>query len=230
MGLALVRAPDGRFLREPNGELLTIPQLALARSGLPGTITNGNTPQGLFTIVGSSVAPTTTIGPTPFLHSKLPVRPRSPSSSTPTAARAGARRCARASCRRGWRSYGPFREAWLAGRAEATTDLGAWAAWCAPRPTTRRRASCLARPLPAAWWRPSNGTPAPASCSAVSSCALAQAYARVATESLAGYLVVVEVDALDGPVTPDEALASVLAAGRSARPAEPEHSQTAPGA
>lgn len=73
MGLALVRAADGRFVRNEQGQILAIPQLALALNGLPGTITNGNTPQGLFTIRGAGTATNPWIGPTPYLHSKLPI-------------------------------------------------------------------------------------------------------------------------------------------------------------
>lgn len=73
MGLALVRAADGRFVRDAQGRILAIPQLALALNGLPGTITNGNTPQGLFTIRGAGTATNPWIGPTPYLHSKLPI-------------------------------------------------------------------------------------------------------------------------------------------------------------
>ena len=73
MGLALVRAADGRFMRDKQGQVLSIPQLALALNGLPGTITNGNTPQGVFTIRGAGTATNPWIGPTPYLHSKLPI-------------------------------------------------------------------------------------------------------------------------------------------------------------
>ncbi len=73
IGLALVRAADGRFVRNEQGQILAIPQLALALNGLPGTITNGNTPQGVFTIRGAGTATNPWIGPTPYLHSKLPM-------------------------------------------------------------------------------------------------------------------------------------------------------------
>ncbi|MDN3920315.1 hypothetical protein [Roseateles violae] len=73
MGLALLRGADGRFVRDADGQLLQIPQLALARSGLPGTITAGNTPRGLFTVRGAGTAGNRWIGPTPYLHSMLPI-------------------------------------------------------------------------------------------------------------------------------------------------------------
>lgn len=63
MGLALLRGADGRFVREADGSLFQVPQLARALSNLPGTITLGNTPQGLFTVVGASTASNPLIGP-----------------------------------------------------------------------------------------------------------------------------------------------------------------------
>ena len=110
-----------------------------------------------------------------------------------------------------WRSYGPFKEAWLAGLPGATRS---WrmAAWCAPRPTTRRARFLPGTPSAGCLVAPEQWDAGTGRLLSSQQLRLAQAYARVATESLAGYLVVVEVDAADGPVTPDEALASVLAA------------------
>jgi hypothetical protein len=72
-GLAVVRGADGKFVRNADGSIFNIAQLAMALSNLPGTITNGNTPQGLFTVVGSGTATNPWIGPTPYLESKVPI-------------------------------------------------------------------------------------------------------------------------------------------------------------
>jgi hypothetical protein len=72
-GLAMVRGADGKFVRNANGSYFTIAQLAMARTNLPGTITNGNTPQGVFAIKGTGTATNKWIGPTPFLESVLPI-------------------------------------------------------------------------------------------------------------------------------------------------------------
>jgi hypothetical protein len=72
-GLAVVRGADGRFLRNADGGLFNIAHLANAITNLPGTITNGNTPRGIFTIVGSGTAKSEWIGPTPYLESKIPI-------------------------------------------------------------------------------------------------------------------------------------------------------------
>jgi hypothetical protein len=72
-GLAVVRGADGRFVRNADGQPFHVPHLALALSGLPATITLGNTPQGVFTVVGAGTADNPWIGPTPVLESKVPV-------------------------------------------------------------------------------------------------------------------------------------------------------------
>ena len=121
MGLALVRQADGRFVRRPDGGLFNIAQLALARSGLPGTLTLGNTPQGLFTIQGAGRAASNVwIGATPYLHTKVPLEAsvaefeqRAPGSDEPAWSEARYTALLPAA----WRGYAPLREAWLAGRA-----------------------------------------------------------------------------------------------------------------
>ena len=119
MGLALVRAADGRFVRDAAGQLFGSPQLALARTGLPGTITNGNTPQGVFTIVGAGTATNPNIGPTPYLHSKLPIEATPAefehAEAAPDAAWSEA--VYESFLPASWRAFLPIKEAWLAGRA-----------------------------------------------------------------------------------------------------------------
>jgi len=121
MGLALVRQADGRFVRRPDGGLFNIAQLALSSSGLPGTITLGNTPQGLFAIQGAGRAATNVwIGPTPYLHSKVPVEASVADfeQRAPTAVEPGwSLDRYRALLPASWRDYAPLQEAWLAGLA-----------------------------------------------------------------------------------------------------------------
>jgi hypothetical protein len=123
-GLAVVRGANGKFVRNIDGSIFNIAHLAMALSNLPGTITNGNTPQGLFTIVGAGTATNPWIGPTPYLESKVPIEAsvaefeHNPNvnaqlnsndewteahyeSFLPTS----------------WRNYFPFKEAFLAGQA-----------------------------------------------------------------------------------------------------------------
>jgi hypothetical protein len=217
MGLALVRAADGRFLRDVGGQLFAQPQLARALTHLPGTITNGNTPQGLFTLVGAGTATNPWIGPTPYLHSKLPIEAKV--AEFEHAAFAKATDTAEWSeavydsfLPPGWRGWAPIKEAWLAGRAGRDDIL---LHGTVVNPDYYRGASYFPG-TPSAGCMVSHETWDPATGRLVSSgqLRLAQAYAAAsAREDLAGYLVVVEVPG-SGPVTPAEAQALVDAAGR----------------
>lgn len=71
-GFAVIQLADGRFARDNNGKLVMIPQLARAASNLPYFITNGNTPQGIYSITGIGVSNNNFIGPTPNLQLLLP--------------------------------------------------------------------------------------------------------------------------------------------------------------
>ena len=133
MGMALVRGADRRFVRNADGSYFNIAQLAMARSNLPGTITNGNTPQGLFVIKGTGTATNRWIGPTPYLESMLPVEapvalfsrpelrdlPQAPDEDARFAA--SKREWTEAQYARflppSWRDYSPMKEAFLAGHA-----------------------------------------------------------------------------------------------------------------
>ncbi|MBS1663978.1 MAG: hypothetical protein JST68_23230 [Bacteroidetes bacterium] len=71
-GLAVVQNADGSFVRDGQGRLQVFEQLARSGPGLPYFITNGNTPQGIFSIQGTDVSRTNFIGPTPNLQMLMP--------------------------------------------------------------------------------------------------------------------------------------------------------------
>lgn len=71
-GLAALQQSDGHFLRDSMGRILLIDQLARAGSNLPYFITNGNTPQGIYSITGTEVSKNLFIGPTPNLQLLMP--------------------------------------------------------------------------------------------------------------------------------------------------------------
>jgi len=71
-GLAVVQLEDGSFARGEDGKLLTFRQLARAATNLPYFLTNGNTPQGIFSINGTDVSRNLLIGPTPNIQTILP--------------------------------------------------------------------------------------------------------------------------------------------------------------
>jgi len=212
MGLALVRAADGRFVRDASGQLFTSPQLALARTGLPGTLTNGNTPQGVFTLVGAGTATNPNIGPTPYLHTKLPIEATVAEFEHGDTAGEWSEAVYDSYLPASWRGVSPLKEAWLAGRAgrdellvHGTTINPAYYAGASWFPGTPQQGCMISNED----WDPATGR-----LLASRQLTLAQTYAAASSRAdLAGYLMVVELPG-EGPVTPAEALALVTAAGR----------------
>lgn len=72
-GLAIVRNRDGHYVKDSLGNLITIPQLARSLSGLPGYLTNGNTPEGILRMDGYGISKAGAIGPTTNLQLTLPM-------------------------------------------------------------------------------------------------------------------------------------------------------------
>jgi hypothetical protein len=214
MGLALVRGADGRFVRDASGALFASPQLALALTNLPGSITNGNTPQGVFTVVGVGTPTNPLIGPTPYLHSKLPIEGSTAEfehldSSSATWTEAFYESFLPPS----WRNFPPIKEAWLAGRAGRDDIL---AHGTVVNPAYYAGASYFPG-TPSAGCMVSNEDWDPATGRLLSSgqLTLAQTFARAGgREQVWGYLVVVDLGPGDGPVTRDEVAPLVSAAER----------------
>ncbi|MFN3861492.1 MAG: hypothetical protein ACK4R2_08470 [Roseateles sp.] len=212
MGLALVRGADGRFVRDATGALFTQPQLARALTGLPGTITNGNTPQGLFTIVGAGTATNPWIGPTPYLHSKLPIEATPAEFEHTDTDATWSEALYDSFLPPSWRGWAPIKEAWLAGRAgrdeillHGTVVNPAYYRGASYFPGTPS-AGCM---VSHEEWDPATGRLLHSG-----QLRLAQAYAAASPRAdLAGYLIVVELPG-EGAVTPAEAQALVEAAGR----------------
>ena len=71
-GLAIIQNEDGSFAKDGAGKLLVFRQLARAATNLPYFLTNGNTPQGVFSIGGVGISHNNIIGPTPNLQTLLP--------------------------------------------------------------------------------------------------------------------------------------------------------------
>ncbi len=71
-GRIVFRKPSGVFLRDSSGKVLTLPYFAMALPNLPGYITNGNSPQGCFSVAGVYNSPAKLIGPTPRIRLFMP--------------------------------------------------------------------------------------------------------------------------------------------------------------
>lgn len=71
-GFAMVRLADGTWMKDSKGNHLQFKQLARSISNLPYYLTNGNTPQGLYKIVGVDTSDNEFIGPTTNIQIRLP--------------------------------------------------------------------------------------------------------------------------------------------------------------
>jgi hypothetical protein len=71
-GLAMVRNADGNFIKNTDGNYFAVGQLARSSSNMPGYISNGNTPQGIFRITGFDTSNNYFIGPTTNLQLAMP--------------------------------------------------------------------------------------------------------------------------------------------------------------
>lgn len=71
-GIAIVRDSAGNYITDSSGAVFSVPQLARSITNLPGYLTNGNTPQGLFRMNGFAVSKSAAIGPTENIQLMMP--------------------------------------------------------------------------------------------------------------------------------------------------------------
>jgi hypothetical protein len=72
-GLVIVRNKEGIFVRDSANKIFNVAQLARSITDLPGYLTNGNTPEGIFRMHGFNVSSSNFIGPSPNIQLSLPV-------------------------------------------------------------------------------------------------------------------------------------------------------------
>ena len=72
-GIVVVKDSAGNFVKDIYGNIFSVPQLARSISKLPGYLTNGNTPQGIFRMNGFDTSNSNFIGPTPNIQLTMPV-------------------------------------------------------------------------------------------------------------------------------------------------------------
>jgi len=71
-GIVMLRDRNGNFITDSNGMYFSVPQLARSINNLPGYITNGNTPEGIFRMKGYDVSRAVFIGPTVNIQLSMP--------------------------------------------------------------------------------------------------------------------------------------------------------------
>lgn len=113
-GLAMIRGKDGLFIKDENGNYFAVPQLARSMSNMPGYITNGNTPQGMFKTTGFDVSKGSFIGPTTNLQMVLPYER---SADVPDSVTRSLGDNYQSLLPASWKNYFPFVEAYYAGKA-----------------------------------------------------------------------------------------------------------------
>ncbi len=71
-GITIIKKPNGEFVMGDNYSIFYVEQLALSVTNLPGYLSQGNTPQGIFSVVGFYNSPTPSIGPTAAVLTRIP--------------------------------------------------------------------------------------------------------------------------------------------------------------
>lgn len=71
-GIVMVRDGNGDFIMDSTGKYFSVPQLARSINNLPGYLSNGNTPEGLFRMKGYDVSRASFIGPTVNVQLTMP--------------------------------------------------------------------------------------------------------------------------------------------------------------
>ena len=209
-GIAVVRGVNGAFIRQRDGSLFNVSHLALSLSNMPGTITNGNTPQGVFTVRGTGYARNVFIGPTPYLHSKIPFE-ASPAEffhDSTFRDKDWSPDLYELLLPEDWRTYIPIWETFYAGKAgrsamltHGTTINPAYYQGEPCYPHTPSLGCLCAKEF----WSPETGR-------AVMSDHLALLKAFLKDGNPCGFLVVVEIDDQKRPVTIDDIIIEILAA------------------
>lgn len=113
-GLAMVRGKDGLYIKDEKGNYFAVPQLARSITNMPGYLTNGNTPQGIFKVTGFDVSTGSFIGPTTNIQMVLPYE-KSPDVADSVTQSLGDNY--RFLLPKSWKYYYPFFEAYYAGKA-----------------------------------------------------------------------------------------------------------------
>ncbi|MEP6675403.1 MAG: hypothetical protein ABJA78_09610 [Ferruginibacter sp.] len=72
-GIVIIKDTAGNFYKDENGSFFSVTQLARSESNLPGYLTNGNTPQGLFRMYGFDISKSSFIGPTTNIQLTMPL-------------------------------------------------------------------------------------------------------------------------------------------------------------
>jgi hypothetical protein len=201
-GLAVVQNADGRLMRDSSGHLRSFVQLARSASNLPWFITNGSTPQGLFTVTGTAVSKNVFIGPTPNLQMAMlsEVNPPTFTHYFPPVFNAPPERLYKAYFPESWHQWPGMMEAFDAGKigrteiiAHGTTISPDWFEGQPFHPISPTLGCLCGREI----WNSQTGK-------IEYSDQLELVNAFIETKGTKGYVLVINLDDKNGPVTPQE--------------------------
>lgn len=121
-GIALIRKPDGKFLRVSEDSIFYVTQFARSITNMPGYITNGNTPQGILSIQRIDTSKNAFIGPTPNLQLLLPFEDSTNTFFHKSASidKDSTLSLYKSLLPESWQNYMPIYEAYYAGKAGRT--------------------------------------------------------------------------------------------------------------
>jgi hypothetical protein len=71
-GITIIRDSTGNFVTDTYGNIFSVTQLARSINNLPGYLSNGNTPEGIFRLYGFDVSRSVFIGPTQNIQLTMP--------------------------------------------------------------------------------------------------------------------------------------------------------------
>jgi len=198
-GMAVIQGENGQFVKDAQGRIQVFQQLARSGSNLPYFITNGSTPQGIYSIQGTDVSRTSFIGPTPNIQLLMPFEGAwdkyfhlDTAMSAPDSLQMYLQLLPPS-----WRNYTPMMEAWTAGRI-GRTEIIAHGTTIDPEffkampfyPMTPTMGCLCAKEL----WNPTTGHP-------LVSEQLNLINAWLSTPEKKGYLYVIDVDDQHKPIT-----------------------------
>lgn len=213
-GLAVIKGSDGRFVRNPDGTIFSISQLARSITNMPGYLTNGNTPQGILSIQGLDTSDNVFIGPTPNIQLVLPyeVKPAAYFHDFHIMDTTWNKTMYSSLLPDSWKDYFPAFEAYSAGQtgrseviSHGTTIDPEFYVGNSYYPNTPTLGCLCAKEI----WSEKDG-----SCLLSDQAALVKAFQSAGKE---GYFMVIELNDRKQPVTTDEIIMDILKAEENLR-------------
>jgi hypothetical protein len=212
-GICIIRKPNGKFLRNDDGNIFSVPQLARSITNLPGYLTNGNTPQGIFSLQGFGISKNQFIGPTENIQMILPFEYSASLFFHDSINSPFTKEMYSSLLPINWKNYFPIYEAFYAGKAGRNeiivhgTTIDPWFYIGQPYYPNTPSLGCLCSYEE---WNETNGERILSYQQK-----LIDALKQITNHDLNGYLVVVEINDKKSPVSLDELEELIIQAEKS---------------